>query len=235
MANGFNFARAPFRNERLPRLIFLVTAVVVLALTVAHGVILTRHLLREREELDDKVDSLEQQIEARDQAIAEARRIVQAEQSALRNERTDFLTRLYRQKSFSWTGLFNELEAISPGPVRLASIIPSEDEGRITVALNLVGQTFNDIVQMVRELEASAIFATVFPLEEMELEAGNVAATLSLEYVEPSADERAEPTEDAAQMEAAAEEMSEEEVFEDALFEEELEEEPPPAPGEKKP
>ena len=227
MTNAFNFARAPFKNERLPHLIFLVMTILVLGLTIAHGLTLTRYLLREREELDIKVDLLEKEIQNREQAIAEARQKVEAAPNALRNERQDFLAQLYRHKSFSWTGLFNELESISPGPVRLTSIVPIEDKGRITVALTLVGKTLDDILKMVSKLEASAIFATVFPLSEVELEeldaGGGIAATLSLEYVEPSVTEQ------------AAELLVTEEMREDNHHKKELRQAKPVLLHEKKP
>jgi Tfp pilus assembly protein PilN len=185
-----NFAREPFTNERLPRLVFSTLAVIVLGLTVVHGALLGRYLLREQEEMDLRVDAIRSELEQTNAAIAQTEAAVAREQTALGNERTRFLVRLYRQKGFSWTGLFNELEAIAPGAVRITSIAPAEEDGAITVTMTLVGKELKDVLDMVKQLESSSFFATVFPVDEAnlsELDRGEtgVAATLHLQYVEP--------------------------------------------------
>jgi len=75
--------------------------------------------------------------------------------------------------------------------VRITSIAPFEDDGEIAVTMTLVGRTLTNVLEMVSALEASMIFATVFPLEEVDLaELGDgretgIAATLELRYVAP--------------------------------------------------
>jgi Tfp pilus assembly protein PilN len=189
MSEQLNFARAPFVNERLPRLVFFLLALVVGVITLVHGYFLTGYLLREQEELDIRVGEIRDEIQRTDEAIASAQGSLAREQTAMGSERTAFLTRLYRQKSFSWTGLFNELEAITPGPVRVTSITPTEEKGEITVTLTIVGRTLQDILEMVRALESSSFFATVFPVDESSVEKpgerdAGIAATLRLHYVE---------------------------------------------------
>jgi Tfp pilus assembly protein PilN len=210
MSQGLNFARAPFTNERLPRLVFLLLALLVGAVTLVHGYFLTGYLLREQEELDIRVGEVRDEIRKTDEAIATTQSSLSREQSAAGNERTAFLTSLYRQKSFSWTGLFNELEAITPGAVRVTSITPTEEKGEITVTMTIVGRTLQDILEMVRALESSSFFATVFPVDESSVEKpgeadAGIAATLRLHYVEearprsessPAAEQPAESDED---------------------------------------
>jgi Tfp pilus assembly protein PilN len=189
MPNEFNFARAPFVNERAPRLVFGLSLLAVLALTLAHGYLLTRYLLREQEALDVRVEEIRKEIAKADEARVRDESALARDQTALGGERTSFLVRLYRRKSFSWTGLFNELEAITPPPVRVTSIVPSEEKGRISVTLTVVGRTLQDVLAMVRALESSSFFATVFPVDETNLEeqqgqGTGIAATLKLDYVE---------------------------------------------------
>lgn len=194
MANDFNFSANPFENERLPRLVFGAVAAIVLGTTIVHGFFLTRYLLREREELDIQVADLRSSI---DQTNAEIQRLagsLSQQRSALATERTGFLSRIYRHKSFSWTGLFNELEAITPADVRIVSIAPRETDGNIEVTLSVVGRTLTNVLEMVRALEANTFFGTVYPLDEVDLEElGNgetgIAATLRLEYVDPIPDD----------------------------------------------
>jgi Tfp pilus assembly protein PilN len=203
MASGFNFARQPFENERLPRLVFTLSAALVLGVTLVHGFFLGRYLVREQEALDITVSELEGEIEAADAAIARTEASLAEKQTALGDERTRFLTRIYRHKSFSWTGLFNELEEITPAAVRITSIAPFEEDGEIAVTLTLVGRTLANVLEMVSALEGSRFFATVFPLDEVDLaEIGDgretgVAATLRLRYVAPPADEPDAAPEDA--------------------------------------
>jgi hypothetical protein len=189
MSEGFNFARAPFTNERLPRLVFVVLSLLVGATTLVHGYFLTGYLLREQEELDIRVGEIRDEIRRTDEAVASARSSLAREQTAMGSERTAFLTRLYRRKSFSWTGLFNELEAITPGTVRVTSITPTDEKGEISVTLTIVGRRLQDILEMVRALESSSFFATVFPVDESGVEKpgegdAGIAATLKLRYVE---------------------------------------------------
>jgi Tfp pilus assembly protein PilN len=205
MANDFNFSRAPFENERLPRFAFMLAAALVLGVTLVHGFFLARSLVREQEALDMIVAELEQELEATDDAISRTEASLARQQTALANERTEFLTRIYRHKGFSWTGLFNELEEITPAAVRITSIAPFEVDGEIAVTMNVVGRTLSNVLEMVKALEASSIFATVFPLEEVDLaELGDgretgIAATLELRYLAPppvdSDDEAGEPDE----------------------------------------
>ncbi len=190
MANDFNFASVPFENERLPRLVFGTVAAIVLGATLVHGFYLARYLVREQEELDIKVSELRSLLEQTNVEMQRLDGSLSQQQSALATERTGFLTRIYRHKSFSWTGLFNELETITPAGIRIVSITPNETDGQIEVTLSVVGRTLANVLEMVRALEASSFFGTVFPVDEVDLqELGGsdtgTAATLRLQYIEP--------------------------------------------------
>lgn len=199
MAKDFNFARKPFENERLPRLVFTLAAAVVLGITLVHGFFLARYLVREQEALDIKVVELRQALTDTDTAISRTEASLARQQTALSDERTVFLTRIYRHKSFSWTGLFNELEQITPAAVRITSIAPFEDDGEIAVTMSLVGRTLGNVLEMVSALEGSSFFATVFPLDEVDLaELGDgtetgIAATVQLRYVSATPKDEAHP------------------------------------------
>jgi Tfp pilus assembly protein PilN len=189
MANEFNFARAPFVNERLPRTVLAFAGAAVAAATVFHGVLLTRYLLREQESLDIRVSELRQELSEANTRMSQAQSALARNRTELGSVQTQFLTTLFRRKSFSWTGLFNELEEITPPSVRVTSISPAEEEGEITVTMTVVGRTLQDVLEMVRALESSSFFATIFPLDEANLEdeergETGIAATLRLDYVE---------------------------------------------------
>jgi Tfp pilus assembly protein PilN len=189
MANEFNFARAPFVNQRLPNAVVVLAIAAVAAATVLHGVLLTRYLLREQEALDARVADLRREISDTDARIAGAQGSLDRNRTELGSVQTQFLTTLFRRKSFSWTGLFNELEELTPPSVRITSIAPTEEEGEITVTMTVVGRTLKDVLELVRGLESSSFFATIYPVDEANLESEDrgetgIAATLRLDYVE---------------------------------------------------
>lgn len=189
-----NFARFPFRNDRLPRLVYGLLTLVVVVATALHAAAFTRHLLKEREEMDLKVQKLEEEISALERELAAARTEVGPAMSPVEDGRVSFLAGVLRQRAFSWTGLFNELEAITPENIRITAIVPKEEEGEIIVRLSVVGRSMEDILEMVRRFEESRIFASVMPLDEGEedpRQGSGVTATLSLHYVREPAPEKA--------------------------------------------
>ena len=75
--------------------------------------------------------------------------------------------------------------------MRITSIAPVEIDGEISVTLTLVGRTLQNVLEMVSALEGISFFATVFPLDDVDLadnlDAGagsGIAATLQLRYVD---------------------------------------------------
>jgi Tfp pilus assembly protein PilN len=204
MPGHLNLAKVPFRNERFPRLLYGMAATILVTVTVVHAVLLTRYLLREREELDVKVGALEKELADLEGKLRTAQTDLNSKRSAVGTERIRFLAAVYQQKSFSWTGLFNELEVITPAGVLIKSVAPAElgeeeTDGQIQVSLEVVGRSLDDVLEMVKRLEANRLFNTVLPLKESteeERDGGGVAATLTLQYLPPRADSvsaRAEP------------------------------------------
>ncbi len=194
-----NFAQVPFRNERLPRLLYGLIASVLAVLTLVHAVALTRYLLREQEELDVKVEELVAELAGLEAELSRTEAEIGSKANNVRTGRIHFLTNLYRQKSFPWTGLFNQLEALIPPGVRIASISPGdpgEEPGEIEVNLQVVGRTLSDVLELVKRLETDELFTTVLPLREAETEreGGGIAATLRLQYLRSRLPQPPQPT-----------------------------------------
>jgi Tfp pilus assembly protein PilN len=199
-----NFAKEPFRNERLPGILFGILAAALVVGTLWHAVVLTRYLMREAEELDVTVQGMEERRSSLVADINRARAALEAERSDVMSQRVAFLADTYRQKGFSWTGLFNQLEAVVPPNVRITSISPSAAEGEIEVRLTIVGRSLEDLLALVRNLEQSRFFGTVMPLNEAQQEEeGTVSSTVTLRYhpeeppadLETGQDEAIEPSE----------------------------------------
>jgi Tfp pilus assembly protein PilN len=199
-----NFSRAPFRNDRLPRLLYAVVAAVLLAVTLYHGAVLTRYLMREQEELDVKVEALQEELASTEETLSRTENELRSQRSEVRTEKIRFLESVYQQKSFSWTGLFNELEAFTPAAVRITSISPSqfgergeESREQIEIQIQVMARTLEDVLEMVRRLEANQYLTTVLPLSESEDdEGGEWATTLTLQYLAHAKESPADPTAD---------------------------------------
>lgn len=183
---GLNFAKRPFRNQRLPQLVYAVLAATVAAFSLAHAFALTPYLLRETQaELDTKVAALRQEAAGLDEAIAKTREEVSSPRSAANDARVKFVASLFRRKGFSWTAFFNELETLTPPNVRILSITPQEKDGDIEVKMEVVGRSLEDVLEMVKNLEESEVFGSVLPNTEGEVDekdGGGVEATLNLSY-----------------------------------------------------
>ena len=200
MTSQFNFSKKPFENQRLSQLIIILTASLLIPLTLIHGYfLLTHYLAREHQGIEFKIEKVKKQIEETEQQISQNRKTLEGSQPDLVKERLLFLKRIYRHKKFSWTDLFHELEKIIPANVKIVSIQPIDIDGHMTVNLALIGKKLANIIEMVTALEASSSFNMVFPLNEVELselstgETG-IAATLGLQYVDTAYSESKERT-----------------------------------------
>ncbi len=81
-------------------------------------------------------------------------------------DRSGYLNGLIEQRSFPWTKIFAELEHILPDGVRVVSISPKMNEGRIEVKL-VVGATGDESkLKFLRALEASKEFSRIQLLAE---------------------------------------------------------------------
>jgi Tfp pilus assembly protein PilN len=184
MGSPLNFAKVGFRNERLPRTLYGIVAAGLVATTLWHGMVLTRYLLREREELDLKVQSMEEALAGLDADISRTTAELGSQRNELMSQRVEFLAGIYLQKGFSWTELFNQLEGIVPPDVRITSISPSAAQGEVQVSMTTVGRSLEDLLELVRTLEESRFFGTVMPVNEAhQQEGGSVAATITLRYL----------------------------------------------------
>jgi Tfp pilus assembly protein PilN len=200
-----NFAKVPFRNERLPGALYGLAAAGLLATTVVHAVVLTRYLMREQEELDVKVASLQEDLASLDAQISRTENELRSQRSEAGTEKIRFLARLYYHKNFSWTGLFNELEVLTPPAVRITSIAPGPIDEKdnviqeeTQVQLQIVARSLEDILEMVRRLENNPLFTWVLPLSEddrTETDDGGFAANLTLRYLRQDDDESEDPLE----------------------------------------
>jgi Tfp pilus assembly protein PilN len=158
-----NLAHRPFRNERLPNLLFAVGAVVIALLTVRHAFLVRALLPGRTSALHDEVTRLETEA-ARLRSEQASMRGVAPEPKAL--ARWLVVKELVDRRAFSWTALFARLEQLLPDGARLRSIAPSVHRGEILLDVQAVVRSPEVGWQFIRTLEEGGDFNDVFPLSE---------------------------------------------------------------------
>lgn len=83
-----------------------------------------------------------------------------------KRDRAAFLNGLIEQRSFPWTKIFVDLEEVLPEGVRVVSIAPKMDAGRVEVKLVIGAMTDEGKLKFLRALESSKEFSHVQVLAE---------------------------------------------------------------------
>lgn len=164
-----NLASRPFRNERLPGLLFGLALAGLLALTVRHAVVISQLLPARTSARHTEVAALEKE-------AAELRRLA----ADLRRPDPDKKTLarwvavkdLVDRRAFAWTSLLARLEATLPGGVKLVAIAPNWERGGVRLDLRAVARSAEPGFGFVKALEDRPDFADVFPRSKEPREAG---------------------------------------------------------------
>jgi Tfp pilus assembly protein PilN len=159
MRPALNLATRPFRNERLPSLLFGLAAVAVLALTAQHALML-------KDLLPGRVSALDREAVTLEQEVARLR----SEAQSLQGPRPDperlkqwvALRGLVDRRAFSWSALLASLEDVLPTGVRLVSIAPNLRDGQVWLDIRAIARRFEDRQALLHSLEKSPRFEDVF-------------------------------------------------------------------------
>jgi hypothetical protein len=76
-------------------------------------------------------------------------------------DRAAFLNSLIGERSFPWTKIFMDLEQTLPPGVRVVSISPRLDNGRVQLTLNVAAATDEGKIKFLETLENSKLFSGV--------------------------------------------------------------------------
>lgn len=166
-----NLSTRPFYNERAVHVVIAVAAVLVLALTVLNIVRIVT-LSRHNTELWTRIER--EQVEAQRltrEAEAIRRAIDKDELQVIVNAAYE-ANALIDQRTFSWTELFNRIEATLPPDVMLASVRPSVVENVTHVQLMVLGRRAEDIDEFMEKLEGTGAFEDVVPASQDRTEQG---------------------------------------------------------------
>ena len=162
-----NFASHPFRHYGLYSLGFRMGVVVVLALTVLHGLWYYRNTLA-REDAHEVLEESEVRRDAlREEARARAAQLDAGTIKAL-NEKVLAANALIDARRFSWTQFLTDLEQVLPARVFVHNIAPSIGEEGVELRLSTISKEPVDLVDFLDELELSPLFWHAYPQNERE-------------------------------------------------------------------
>jgi type IV pilus assembly protein PilN len=112
-------------------------------------------------EMRAKSDKILQQVADLGQQRAALERFFALDENAKLHDRAAFINSLIDARSFNWTLMFMDLEKVLPAGVRVVSIEPKQEKGRIEVKL-LIGATSDDAkLKLLKALEDSKTFTNV--------------------------------------------------------------------------
>ena len=177
-----NLSTRPFYNERALHGLLGLTAAIVVVLTIfnlAQIILLTRR----QSSLSEQAAAAETRAtELRAQAVRTRQAIDANELDAMSVAARESNT-IIDQRLFSWTDLLNRLENTLPDNVRITALRPSvARNGTITVTMTVAAQGVDDIEQFMANLEETADFSDVYPLDDEPSEDGGVRASLEGKY-----------------------------------------------------
>ena len=155
-----NLSTRPFYNERAVHAMAAVVAVLVLAVT-AWQVTRVVRLSKYKTELNTAVRRDRDEAEAKIREADQIRRgLNQAELAAVSAAARE-ANELIEQRTFSWTGLFNQIEATLPEDVMLTGVRPEFKDGETMVNLDLQGKETDDIDAFWDRLDKTGAFHDV--------------------------------------------------------------------------
>jgi Tfp pilus assembly protein PilN len=177
-----NLATRPFYNEPAVRLWLMALAALVALATVVNVAQMLRYSRSDtelaRQAANDETRAAELRAEA-----ARLRSSVDTRQIELASLEAQQANALIDRRTFSWTELWNHLEATLPPNVRITSFRPGSDPKRGTVVtITVIARGVDDVQQFMDNLEQTGAFAGILTPEERLNEQGQLETTLEGVY-----------------------------------------------------
>lgn len=164
-----NLATSPLQTHRK----FLAASTVIGAVAAAVFVGLGWHVYSVRQSesaIRARTDQMQQEMSALMRQRADLQSFFAQEQNAKLYERSVFLNSLIDEQSLNWTQMFMDLEKILPTGVRLVSIQPKSEKGRVEVKLHIGAINDDAKLKFLRALEGSQVFREVRELSDSQSE-----------------------------------------------------------------
>jgi Tfp pilus assembly protein PilN len=160
---ALNLAARPFRNERLASTAFAAALVVLLAITVAHALMIRNLLPARTTERHQEVAALEAEAIRLDR---EARTLKTDTPPVPTLAEWNLVKELVDRRAFSWTGLFARIEQVIPEGVRLTAVSPTVSRGEVEIDVDATVRSREAGWEFVRVLEGGGDFYGVYPKRE---------------------------------------------------------------------
>lgn len=166
-----NLSTRPFYNERAVHLLLALAGLVVAVLSAFNAIRIVA-LSRQNTELSSLIDR--DHDEAARLTLDAQRTRATIDQSALEAtaESAALANTLIDQRTFSWTELFNHIEATLPADVMLSSVRPNFSNNLTTIGMTVIGRRTEDIDEFMEKLEATGAFGDVLPAQQDTTEDG---------------------------------------------------------------
>jgi hypothetical protein len=174
-----NLSTRPFYNERAVHAVAAVVALLVLAITALQVVRVVR-LSQYKTELNAAITRDRNEADYRTKEAAQVRRGLDQKELAVVSAAAKEANQLIEQRTFSWTQLFNHLEATLPEDVMLVAVQPEFEEGVTYVSLDVQARQSDDIdafwdslekTNAFRDIQWSAVNVTEDGLNKMQMTA----------------------------------------------------------------
>ncbi len=153
-----NLATAPLENNRRFLLGAGVLGVVSLAALAVLSVA-TYQGLRDNRELRGQISRYSSEIREYRLQHAELNDFFKDAKTKKELERAAFFNALIDQRSFPWTQVFRDLEGLLPAGVRVVSISPRMEEGRVEVRLVIGAEDDQGKVGFLKKMDEAAQFS----------------------------------------------------------------------------
>lgn len=176
-----NLATRPFYNERLVHLAIGLLALVVLGLTV-YNVLQVVELSSKQEDLEARTVRDEAAAGEHDRQAVATRQQIDAPGLKMLAEAAREANALIDQRTFSWTELFNRIEATLPPDVMITSLRPTIRDGSVLLTIAVIGRRVEDIDAFIEKLEATGAFSNVLNRTEEATDEGTYRAVLQGRY-----------------------------------------------------
>ncbi|HEY1911726.1 MAG TPA: PilN domain-containing protein [Vicinamibacterales bacterium] len=177
-----NLSTRPFYNERLVRLWLLLVGVLVIAATAFNVGRVIRYSRSDTQLATAASHDEARAADLRREAVR-LRATVDPHQVDIASDQARMANELIDRRTFSWTDLFNKLEATLPDDVRLVSVRPVYDKDRgFTVSLNIVAKREDDVNQFMNNLEKAGSFTGMLARQDRVNEQGLVDAMVETVY-----------------------------------------------------
>jgi len=155
-----NLSTRPFYNERAVHVIAAVIGAIVIAVAAWQAVRIVK-LSRYRTELNTAIKKHKAETDVRERDAEQIRRGLDQKQLAIVAAQAKEANQLIEKRTFSWTELFNLLEATLPDNVMLVSVRPEFKDNVTQINLDLQGKSTDDIQAFWDQLAKTGAFHNV--------------------------------------------------------------------------